>query len=158
VFKQHSFKLTFIYKKFIPAIVVFIIATILLCLPPSALPDTGGNWFEKYQLDKLVHFIMFTVLVFMFCRPIQLKGFLTSLVTKIYFIIAIVFCIYGFIMELIQKWFVGRSFDGWDILADAAGAFFGYYLAKRIAKKLKPPTSDELQTQLMDYTKQFIQK
>jgi VanZ like family len=151
--------LTFIYKKFIPAIVYFIIITVLFCLPSSALPDTGGNWFQDYHIDKLIHATIFGILVFIFCRPIQLKGFFNSIVTKIYFLIAIIFCFYGILIEFIQKWWIkGRSFDGYDILADAVGCFIGYAIAKRIVKKTKQPTTEELQTQLMDYAKKFVSK
>jgi hypothetical protein len=151
--------LTFVFKKFIPAIVVFVLATVLLCLPGSALPDTGGNWFNKYQVDKIIHIIIFGSLTYLFCRPIQLKGFFTNIITKLYFIIAIIFTIYGVIIEFVQKWWVaGRSFDSGDILADAIGCFLAYFIAKNIIKKQKPPSKEELQNQLRDYAQQFLKK
>jgi VanZ family protein len=151
--------LTFVLKRFWPALLLLLIVTVLLCLPASTLPKTGGEWFSKYYVDKIIHAIMFATLVYMFCRPVQLKGFLTNIITKIYFLITILFVVYGLIMELIQKWFiVGRSFEGLDILADAVGAFIGYFIAKSIVKKQKPPTQEELQNQLMDYAKRFVQK
>jgi hypothetical protein len=149
--------LGFVLKKFIPAFAALIIATVLLCLPKQALVNPGGDWFNKYHIDKLIHIIIFAILVYLFCRPIRLKGFLTSIITKAYFLIAILMTIYGVMMEFVQKWWVsGRDFDGWDILADAVGSFIGYLIAKRIIKKIKPPTQEELQNQLVDYAKQFI--
>jgi VanZ family protein len=151
--------LTFVFKKFIPAIIVLIVVTVLLCLPGSSLPTPSGDWFHNYQVDKLIHACIFAVLVYLFCRPIQLKGFFTSIITKIYFFIAIICTIYGFIMELVQKWFIhGRGFEGWDIMADAVGCLIGYFIAKTIVKKVKQPTKEELQEQLMDYAKKFVQK
>lgn len=151
--------MTFVFKRFWPALLVLLIATILLCLPGSTLPQTGGEWFSKFYVDKIIHAIMFATLVYMFCRPVQFKGFFTNLITKIYLLIAILFVVYGLIMELVQKWFIpGRSFEGLDILADAVGAFIGYFIAKGIVKKQKPPTKEELQNQLMDYAKRFVQK
>ncbi len=151
--------MTFVLKRFWPALLLLLVATVLLCLPASSLPQTGGEWFSKYYVDKIIHAIMFAALVYMFCRPVQLKGLLTNLITKIYFLIAILFIVYGLIMELVQKWLIaGRSFEGLDIVADAIGAFIGYFIARSIAKKQKPPTQEELQNQLMDYAKRFIQK
>lgn len=151
--------MTFVFKKFIPAFITLVVVTVLLCLPKSTLPDAGGDWFNKYQVDKVIHFIIFAFLTYMFCRPIQLKGFFNTIITKIYFLIAVISSIYGFIMELVQHWFIpGRDFDGWDIVADIVGSFFGYFIAKRIVKKQKPPTSEELQAQLVEYAKKFVQK
>jgi VanZ family protein len=151
--------LTFVLKKFIPAFVILLIVTVLLCLPGPSLPTPSGDWFHRYQVDKIIHITIFAVLVYMFCRPIQLKGFFTSIITKIYFLIAVICIIYGFIMELIQKWFIpGRGFEGWDIMADAVGCLIGYFIAKTIVKKVKQPSTEELQSQLMDYAKKFVQK
>ncbi len=131
----------------------------MLFIPCSTLPDTGGNWFADFKVDKIIHALIFAVLVFMFCRPIQLKGFLTNLVTKIYFLIAILGTVYGFVMELIQKWFIpGRAFEGLDILADAVGCFIGYFVAKTIVKRQKPPTADDLQKQLLGMMDKYVKK
>ncbi len=149
--------MTFIYKKFLPAVLLLIVSTILFCLPGRTFNQVDLSFFGNLPIDKILHAIIFALLVFFFCRPIQFKGFLTSIVTKLYFLIAIIFVIYGVIIEFIQDWFIpNRSFEGYDILADAIGCFIGYYIAKYIAKKQVPPTTDELKQQAVDYAKEFI--
>jgi len=44
----------------------------------------------------------------------------------------IVGCLYGILMELVQKYFIPfRSFDLGDILADGIGCFAGYLFAMK---------------------------
>jgi VanZ family protein len=151
--------LTFLYKKFVPAVISFIIATVLLCLPASSLPKTNGNWFHDFQVDKLIHICIFGFLVFMFCRPIRIKGFLNELITKIYLFIAIAFCLYGILIEFIQKWFIpGRGFELFDIVADIIGCFTGFFIARTLLRRIKKPTKEELTNQVKAYARQFLQK
>ena len=151
--------MTFVFKKFIPAFIFLLIVTVLLCLPPSKLPNTGGNWFSYYQIDKLVHITLFAILVFLFCRPIQLKGLFTNIITKVYFVLVIVFTMYGFIMELVQHYLVyGRSFEGLDILADAVGSYIGYAIAKKQLQKIKPPTTESVKAEIKEYATKLMEK
>ncbi len=151
--------MSLVFKKFIPAFLFLVFVTVLFCLPGSAFPDTNFGIWKFVQLDKLIHIIIFTLLVFLFCRPIQLKGFFTNILVKFYIVVGMVFIVYGIFIEIIQELFIkGRSFEALDILADTIGCFIGYFIAKKIAKKQVPPTSDELQSQLMDYAKGFVGK
>jgi VanZ family protein len=151
--------LAFLYKKFIPAGISFIIITVLLCLPAYSLPQTNGNWFHDFQVDKLIHICIFAFLVYMFCRPIRIKGFLNEIITKIYLFIAIAFCFYGIFIEFIQKWFIpGRGFEFLDIIADIIGCFTGFFIARSILKRIKKPGKEELTSQIKGYARQFLQK
>lgn len=150
--------MTVLFKRFIPALLYLIVCTILLCLPKQSLPDTGIGWFNVYHIDKLIHAILFAILVYLFCSPIRLKGFLNNVITKIYFVIFLVGVFYGFIMELVQKYFIaGRSFEGLDIVADAVGAFIGYSVAKKQLQKQVPPSTEELLSEAKKYAKDFVQ-
>lgn len=149
----------FILRSFMPAIIVFVIVTILLCLPGHTLPSTGGNWFQLYQVDKIIHVCLFASLVYSFSKPIQLKGILNAVIIYIYKLIAIIGIVYGIIIELVQKYLIaGRSFDGWDILADAIGCYIGYRIATYMLTKQKPPSISSLLDEAKEKAKQYIPK
>ena len=111
------------------AISWFIIMNILFVLPGSALPKAG--WFSDIQLDKWIHVGLFAVLVFLWCSAF------TPLFKKIW--IALVVAIaYGLLVEIVQKyWVPNRSFDLYDVLADAAGSVLGLFVWLRVNKKVK---------------------
>jgi VanZ family protein len=147
----------FILKKFIPAILYLILVTVLLCLPGKAFSSVSADWMEQYHIDKVIHVGIFALLVFLFCNPIQAKGFFNNLIVKVYFIIMIVAIIYGLIMEFVQGSFVAnRSFDWLDVVADIVGAYIGYSFVKNKIKKQKPPTKEEMQEELKSYAKKVM--
>lgn len=81
-------------------------------LPGSAVPKVPI--FPHF--DKLVHFIFFFVFTMFWSTYFSYKR-------KSTMYIIILACILGWQIELYQKYFViGRSFDLYDILADALGA------------------------------------
>jgi VanZ family protein len=113
------------------AITYFIIITILFCLPGSALPKE--NWFNRVGFDKVVHFCFFAALLFLWRTAYDktLKN-LTAVLLSFGFI-------YGILIEIIQtKWVPNRSFDLYDIVADAVGAVMGIFVWLRVYKKNKP--------------------
>ncbi len=117
--------------RILPAITWVIIVTVLLCLPGSALPKE--NWFDKIWLDKWIHVILFSIMVYLWCQYVS-----TSAGKKIRYFrqIAIYFFLYGIAMELVQKYFIpNRSFDLKDILADGLGCVIGLLIAGRYIKK-----------------------
>ncbi len=100
------------------AIVAFIFSNILFFLPGSSIPT--GDWLDKIWADKWVHIGIFTVLVFLWSRALQITA-LGGLV-----IILIVSLLYGFSIEIIQDKFIrNRSFDLRDIIADFIGSVIG---------------------------------
>ena len=112
-------------KAIIPALLWFIVTTILLCIPGKKLPSI--SWFHIYQIDKLVHISIFLVLSFLFCRAISNK--------KWFFLVALFCSFYGMIMEFVQENYIpNRSFDFWDIVADTIGSF-GVFILLNLKKK-----------------------
>jgi VanZ family protein len=89
----------------------------LFMLPGSALPT--NNWFSKVYFDKWVHIGFFIALVFLLLsaikRFVQIRWMPMGIAIS-----------YGFIIELIQHFFIpNRAFDLGDWIADTAGAFLG---------------------------------
>lgn len=124
-------------RKNLPAILWLLIVTVLLCLPGKTLPDAGGDWFNRIYADKWIHVFLFAVLVFLSCRanPHYYEPF-GGIILQ-YVIIAVLGVLYGILMEFMQLWLVnGRGFEGYDILADAAGCIAGYWFALRRMKKI----------------------
>lgn len=99
-----------------PAIIWSVFVFILLVLPPEAL--NKERKIEIVQLDKIIHFFLFGILAGLWAyykkqqRQKQLFPFL---------LIVAVTAVYGITTEFVQDW-VGRDFDVWDMVADAAGA------------------------------------
>jgi VanZ family protein len=109
----------------------FIIITILFCLPGSALPKE--NWLTRIGFDKIVHFCFFAALLFLWRIAFdQAHRNLSAL-------LLICASVYGLLIEIIQaEWVPNRSFDLYDVVADAAGAVMGIYVWWRVYKKNKP--------------------
>jgi VanZ family protein len=111
----------------ITGIVWFFMMSALFVLPGSSLPKT--DWLAKIQLDKIVHFVLFFILSFLF-----LKGLMIEKKIQILLLLA---CssVYGATVEVIQHQFIAnRSFDGGDILANMAGAIAGVLAGLRYIK------------------------
>ena len=118
-------------KTYWPAILGLVTATILFCLPGEEFPK--GGWLEDIQLDKIVHVGLFFTLVILWCLP---SGARTSRerTNRVYIYITLAFLVYGIAIEFIQRNFVPhRSFDVFDIVADAVGCVVGFIVAKKIS-------------------------
>lgn len=117
-------------KRFIPAIIWFLIVLVLLFLPGSDLPKVD-DWFNMIHFDKWVHIGIFSVLAFLFMFPIIRSSL--SATAKWHWVIRIALAtsIWGLTSEVIQKYFIpGRSFDWFDWTADSIGAILALLLAK----------------------------
>ncbi|MEO5980214.1 MAG: VanZ family protein [Chryseolinea sp.] len=117
-----------VIRSFIPAVLAFIGATILFCLPGDEFPKE--DWFELVSLDKLIHIGLFTTLVSLWCLPfIPIKNDSSKLKT-LFVVIALAFSLYGVAIEFIQDNFVSnRTFGVDDMVADAIGSFIGLLVA-----------------------------
>ncbi|MEQ1675528.1 MAG: VanZ family protein [Chitinophagaceae bacterium] len=119
---------------FVPAITWFIISTVLLVMPGSDIPKE--NFFTKIHFDKWVHFIMFFIMVLLWCWALTGKQFNNINLRKSFFIVALIWLGYGIGMEFVQRYCTyNRSFDGGDIIADGVGCAAGlFYSWKRYIK------------------------
>ena len=98
---------------------------VLLCLPGSAIPSEGV--FSIPQLDKIVHFILFSGFTFTWCYYFYLKGIPPSRLKTIFFIVYLLTVADGIILEFVQRDYIpNRSFDLLDIIADMAACSIGY--------------------------------
>ncbi len=117
-------------SRFIPAIILFIISLVLLCLPGSTIPKYP--WLALIHADKWVHICMFFMLCFLFARPFRVSSLDISQRNKWFLFIMLSGIAYGTAMEFVQKyWIPNRSFELGDIAADTAGCFFAYLASRR---------------------------
>jgi len=115
-------------KSKVLAIGWLILMCILFVIPGSALPEQ--NWFADIQLDKWVHIGLFSVLIFLWASASDLGLPNNGL------IVIVVAILYGMIVEFVQKtWIPNRSFDMYDVLADAIGSVVGLIIWLRANRK-----------------------
>lgn len=126
-------------KKFIPGIAWFLLILVLVCTPGKDLPKVG-DWFSLLDIDKLIHMGIFAVLAFLFMYPF-LKSDLPKKQQWYYCIkIAIATCIYGYLTELIQKYYIpGRSYDIIDFVSDGIGGILALVFSKIFFLKSSTP-------------------
>jgi hypothetical protein len=118
--------------KFFPAAWT-IVTIILLCLPGSAIPSEGV--FSTPGIDKVVHTILFGGIVLLwgfnqYFRRNEKSKWLQIIVVLTLFSIGL-----GIGLEFLQRDYIpNRSFDGYDILADATGAILAavYHLFVKV--------------------------
>jgi len=119
-----------IYKLFYtrwPALSFTLVIFILLSLPGNDVPEKESI---PYQ-DKYVHIILCGVHVWLWC--VYLNARLKDKVkrNRLFFLVFLITCIYGVLMEYYQKYFVpNRDFEYKDMLADFIGAAIGWMVAK----------------------------
>jgi VanZ family protein len=105
-----------------------ILMCILFVIPGSALPEQ--SWFADIQLDKLVHIGLFSVLIFLWCSAFEL-GLPANA-----WIVIMTAIFYGLLVEYVQKtWIPNRSFDLYDLIADAIGSIVGLMVWLRVYRK-----------------------
>lgn len=115
-------------KSKVLAIAWLLLMCILFVIPGSALPEQ--NWFADIQLDKWVHIGLFSVLVFLWASAFDL-----GLPSNSWIVIAIAI-LYGIAVEFVQKtWIPNRSFDLYDVVADAIGSVVGLIVWLRSNRK-----------------------
>jgi VanZ family protein len=127
--KQILIKRTLSYwlAKSLPAVAWTLIIQVLLCLPGTVLP--AGGFLPDVPVDKIVHFILFGGMVYLWCRYIQYNH-LNKQVSLYFLLVLLIAVVNGIVMEYVQKYFIPqRSFDNLDILADTIGAVAGYLIA-----------------------------
>ncbi len=98
-----------------PAILWSVIVFILLIIPPLAIGDEKK--IEIVNLDKIIHFFLFGIIAGLWTYYIKQKQ--SSFLQYLFILVCTI--VYGITTEYVQDW-VGRDFDVWDMVADAAGA------------------------------------
>lgn len=125
-----KFNMKITIKSFRPAIIWFILSSIAFCLPGKTLPDNA--WFAIIQLDKWIHFGLFSVMIILWCSPLPHQPKFQQHLITLMIVISISFFCYGVAMEFVQHYFIpNRSFDVGDIAADAVGCLIGFFFVKR---------------------------
>ena len=99
------------------AITAQIMVTVALLLPATDLPQT-----DVPMADKWAHFLVFSVLFYLWAQALSVKNQIRQLSVKL--VIALIF--YGTIIEVIQdSWSISRTGDFMDVLANTAGILMG---------------------------------
>ena len=116
--RRHISKITVYYTLFL----------IIISLIP--VPDLSFPKFQLFEIDKLVHFIMYfslTILWYLAYESFYKSNF-KLLLSTIFF---------GFVLEIFQHILpFGRYFDFGDFLANSLGVIFGIIILYYIKKKL----------------------
>jgi VanZ family protein len=113
--------------KFLPGIGWFLLTLWLFTLPGSTIPKL--DWFHALHGDKLVHAFLFCVLCCLFMLPLLQLIQLHKKRNAIFWLIVVVFSLYGIAIEFIQRDYIAnRSFDLRDIIADTTGCFIALWL------------------------------
>ena len=104
----------------------FYYTLILIILSLIPLPDLGVPKFKLFELDKLVHFCMYTI--FAIIWGLKSDNKIKILIFSILF---------GLGLEILQHILpFGRYFDWGDFIANSSGVLFGtiilFYLKKKI--------------------------
>lgn len=119
-----------------PAIIWSVIVFILLVLPPLSIAKE--TQLPITHFDKLIHFLLFGILVFLWGSYLKTKNQLSKKFILLLFIVFLVATGYGILMEFVQLK-VGRDFDVWDMLADAVGSFTAWlYFVIKNRPRWKP--------------------
>jgi VanZ family protein len=126
--------------QFIPGVLWFIITVILLTLPGNNFPEE--TILRIPHQDKIIHVVFFSLLVYLFSHPLKKTAWSTTEKKRWFIKIAMYAFVYGIAIEFIQEYFVpNRSFDAWDIVADAVGCLAGSLYCFRFL--LQPKTSEK---------------
>ena len=108
-------------KKFIPAILWLVVVLILVMIPGKQLPES--EFLFEIDFDKFVHVGIFGLLAILFSWPFYNTTIPKNKKILYFIIIALSTSAFGYITELMQKyWAQGRSYSLMDWLADSGGA------------------------------------
>lgn len=110
-----------ILRNYFKTIVWAVLMLYMLFSPANALPKTG--FFYIPHFDKIVHFGMFAILVFLFRVESERNAPEKHLMRNIFIVLGLLFAA---LSEVIQYNFIaGRSGNIYDFIADAAGFIVG---------------------------------
>jgi len=113
---------------YLPAIIWLGFSIYIFCLPGSSLPDY--NWLIEIHFDKLVHFGIFSVQVFLTCWGYRGRNPDTLSPTIPFLLFTSLAIVFGVVIEFLQDGYIpNRSFQVGDIVADTLGAAIGCWIS-----------------------------
>lgn len=119
-----------------PGLVWALFILILCAIPGKELPNVW--WLELLSIDKLIHALLFAVLVVLLSRGFMRQNKFNRLQTHPVTISIAVSIPYGFMLELMQRYLIeGRTFDLLDALANSIGCLAGWYYLNKQSKRIK---------------------
>ncbi len=125
-----------ILKGYWPALAWSLIILLLTGLPGDVFPEIKSFW-EWLSPDKIVHLFIFGALSFLILFGYR-NQYESHNRKKLVLTAVVITILYGILTEMLQRYvFVGRSGNVFDALADALGAFLGWWAFIPIFKKLK---------------------
>jgi len=125
------------FNGYTPAFIWWLIVLVLMCTPGNDLPELG-SWTELIKLDKIIHVGIFSLMGYLFMRPVYKRDLPAAQKQNYFLKIAICISLWGITTEFIQHfWIPGRSFDLWDWVADTIGAFLAILLSRKYLKHLQ---------------------
>jgi VanZ family protein len=123
-------------RSFLPGLLTLTIATVLFCLPGDKFPK--DEWFNLLKVDKLIHIGLFAMLVFLWSLPFIDRIEDLNRLRNTFLSVALVFVLYGVVIEIIQGNFIPyRSMGLDDMVADALGCGVGFIVARKVLKAHK---------------------
>jgi VanZ family protein len=113
-----------------PALIWSVVVLVLTLIPGSAIPEVG-----IFQVDKLVHFFIFGVLMILSSYALYKKSEIQGRPLNPLLITAIYSVSFGITIEFIQKFVPGRSFSLADMVANSIGVGLGYIVFVFLRKR-----------------------
>lgn len=119
----------------LPAIVWSVIILVLTLSPGVYIPQEF-DW-NLIREDLLAHFFVFAVLVFLMMQGFTRQHTNASLRSNATVYAVVIAVVYGGVLEVIQGFIPERSFDYFDMVANAVGSFSGWGAFTLMSKMLK---------------------
>jgi VanZ family protein len=123
-----------------PALCWAIIIMVLCGIPGNQIPElTFLQWLKP---DKIVHLILFGVFSYLLLRGFNLQKSYSSINKNAVALALFISIAYGALVEVLQSTlFIHRTGDVRDAIANALGAFIGYWLYKKYSFKINKPAA-----------------
>ncbi len=114
------------------AVIWSLMILIIVFIPGDKIP-IQSDWVDLFQIDKVIHILLFAPFSFIWLLKYQLSKSLNS---KTIYIILLFGILLAFLTEVIQYYFIrGRNGNIYDAIADILGVFLGLIVFKEIRKK-----------------------
>lgn len=124
---MNLYKVPLVYRQIV-ALTIFLFVGILSLIPTQYIPPESG----LFQLDKLVHFIMYLALSWSVLLAFDIAGKPRKRI-----VIWVLVVGYGILLEFLQGILpIGRQFSYYDMIANLTGCISGLYIHYRSYKSL----------------------